>query len=673
MKNPCSVRFGWSAWNNRRRHSIRQSLFWLHFESVLTTGAFAARVGLNQSRWEDSSNMGIQSISQRQSPAMSAAVANGTKEDATLRARLEEALERLSQFADQAVWTDRFPVERVFEQVQRVEARREQGLPLPLYGLTFAIKDNIDYQGRPTSAGCPGFTYVARESAPAVQRLGDVGAICVGKTALDQFATGLVGTRSPSGTPRNLFNPAYIPGGSSSGSAVTVAAGLVDFSLGTDTAGSGRVPAAFNNIVGLKPTRGLISTAGVVPACRSLDCVSIFAASADAAYDIARIAAAYDAADPDSRSQVAFSGLVAVSPMAFRFGVPDESHLKFFGNPVAAGMYQRAIARLAELGGTRVEFDYAPFAAAGRMLYDGPWVAERLEAAGRLFSDNPQALLPVVREILNKGTRFTAADAFQAWHELRRLSRLAAKELAKVDLLALPTTGTIYTLEQIGTDPLALNANLGYYTHFANLLDLCAISVPSGFGGDGLPTGLMLVAPAGRDEAIAAIGGRFHRSLQLKVGATMHPVPPPRNRAPADSTAVEARVKLAVVGAHLSGQPLNHQLLSRAARLVDTCRTAPRYRFYALAGTVPPKPGLVRTTSDEIGSSIELEVWEMNEQAFGSFVAAVPPPMVIGTIELEDGSWVKGFLCEPYALESAIDISSHGGWRPYLRSNATSS
>lgn len=610
-----------------------------------------------------------QSTSQRQRPTTAAAESVGTKEEPTLRARLEGAVRRIAEFDDPAAWTDRFPADEVFAQADRVEARRRQGLPQPLFGLTFAIKDNIDFGVRPTTAGCPAFAYVPRDSAPAVQRLCDAGAICLGKTALDQFATGLVGTRSPNGTPRNLFNPGYIPGGSSSGSAIAVAAGLVDFSLGTDTAGSGRVPAAFNNIVGLKPTKGLISTAGVVPACRSLDCVSIFAASADAAYDIARIASAYDANDPDSRSPVTFSSLAAVSPMAFRFGVPAASQLKFFGNDVAAGMYQRAIARLADLGGTPVAIDYAPFAAAGRMLYDGPWVAERLEAAGPLLLQNPQALLPVVREILGKGTRYSAADAFKAWHELRRISRLAAKEMAKVDLLVLPTTGTIYTLDQIGADPLALNANLGYYTHFVNLLDLCAISVPSGFGEDGLPTGLMLVGSAGRDETIAAIGGRFHRSLSLNVGATTHPVPLPRSCVPMDPAPAEGRVKLAVVGAHLSGQPLNHQLLSRAAQLVDTCRTAPRYHFYALAGTVPPKPGLVRSAVGEMGSSIELEVWEMTEQAFGSFVAAVPPPMVIGTIELEDRSWVKGFLCEPCALDGAVDISSFGGWRSYLREN----
>jgi allophanate hydrolase len=333
-------------------------------------------------------------------------------------------------------------------------------------------------------------------------------------------------------------------------------------------------------------------------------------------------------------------------------------------------MYHRAIARLIELGGTRVEIDYAPFAAAGRLLYDGPWIAERLEAAGAVFQQNPDALLPVIRQILTKAARHTATEAFKAIHELKRLSGLAAKELSQVDLLALPTTGTIYTLAQIAADPLGLNANLGYYTHFANLLDLCAISMPGGFTPSGLPTGLMLVGAAGHDTVIATIGGRFHQSLNLNIGATTIPVPSMTDHEPAiQLSSGTPRVKLAVVGAHLSGQPLNHQLLTRAAQLVASCRTAPRYKLFALAQTVPPKPGLVRIAPGESAAAIELEVWEMTQDAFGSFVAAVPAPMAIGSVELEDGSWVKGFLCEPFALSGAKEISSFGGWRAYLRAN----
>ena len=597
--------------------------------------------------------MPIQSTSQPQSPSAITA-AGGPKEESTLRANLDRAMKRIASYDDPAIWTDLFPAELVMAQADRVELRRRQGIDQPLYGLVFAVKDNIDFAGRPTTAGCPAFAYVPTVCAPAVQRLCDAGAICLGKTTLDQFATGLVGTRSPNGIPRNPFDPKYIPGGSSSGSAVAVAAGLVDFSLGTDTAGSGRVPAAFNNIVGYKPTRRLISTAGVVPACRSLDCVSVFAGSVAAAIEIARNAGANDSRSAVSREL-----------KEFRFGVPSNGQLNFFGNETAAAMYSRGIDRLAGLGGTPVEIDYSPFAMAGGLLYDGPWIAERLEAAGTLFEQNPDALLPVIREILSRAARYSAAEAFKAMHELRRLAALAEAELSKVDLLALPTTGTIYSLAEVSADPLALNANLGYYTHFANLLDLCAISVPNGFGADGLPTGMMFVGAAGQDDVIALIGGQFHRSLALRIGATDIPVP-----AVEQSVAIPAAapgVKLAVVGAHLFGQPLNHQLLSRAARLVATCRTAPRYRFFALAGTIPPKPGLARVAPGETGTSIEVEVWEMSQDSFGSFVAAVPAPMTIGSVELADGSWIKGFLCEPYALAGAREISEFGGWRMYLR------
>lgn len=605
-----------------------------------------------------------QPTSEDDGPEATTAVMNGPKQDATFGARLEEAMRRVAAHDDPAIWTDLFPTEEVFAQLDRAELRRRQGMAQPLYGLTFAVKDNIDYAGRRTTAGCPEFGFVPRCSAPAVQNLCDAGAICLGKTTLDQFATGLVGTRSPHGTPRNPFNPAYIPGGSSSGSAVAVAAGLVDFSLGTDTAGSGRVPAAFNNIVGYKPTRGLISTAGVVPACRSLDCVSVFAASAEAAIEIAGIAAGIDRNHPDFGVLESVSGV----PHQFRFGIPSGSHLQFFGDEGAAEIYRRALVKLSEMGGTRVEIDFAPFSAAGRLLYGGPWIAERLEAAGQIFAQNPGALLPLIREILAKASRYTAAEAFTAMHELRRLAGLATQELSKVDLLALPTAGTIYTLAQIEAEPLSLNSNLGYYTQFANLLNLCAVSVPSGFRSNGLPTGLMLVGAAAQDRLIAAIGGQFHRSLGLKIGATTLPVPPARQPPCVIRPSADSQVRLAVLGAHLSGQPLNHQLLNRAARFVVTCRTAPRYRFYALEGTVPPKPGLERVGPMESGKAIELEVWEMSQQAFGGFVAAVQAPMAIGTIELEDGSWVKGFLCEPYALAGATDISIFGGWRAYLQS-----
>jgi allophanate hydrolase len=575
---------------------------------------------------------------------------------------LAEVLDRIDAYDDAAVWIERFSRQQVFEQVEKIEQRRRQGAVLPLYGIPFAVKDNIDVGAHPTTAACPAFSYVASKSAPCVTRLCDAGAILVGKTNLDQFATGLVGVRSPYGTPRNPFDPRYIPGGSSSGSAVVVAAGLVSFALGTDTAGSGRVPAGFNNIVGLKPTRGLISTSGVVPACGSLDCVSVFALTCDDATDVVRAASGFDPIDAASRDPKEFERIPLIDAAHFTFGVPADSLLRFFGNDAAAKLYRAGIERLESIGGTRVEIDFAPFLEAGQLLYQGPWVVERLEAAGKLLANGSEAILPVTRRIFEGAAHFTASDVFAAGRQLAILRRRAMREWLKVDLLALPTSGTIYTLAQIESDPITLNTNLGYYTHFANLLDLCGASVPSGFLPGGLPMGLMLMAQAGQDQAIMSIGARFQQSTGLKLGATQA-LPPVARLQPASRNVFE----LAVVGAHLSGQPLNHQLTSRNARLARTCRTTCGYKLFALPGTVPPKPGLLRLKDGMGGTAIEVEVWELTAENFGSFVASVPPPMGIGTIELEDGGSVKGFICEPYAITGARDISHYGGWRSYLQ------
>ena len=463
-----------------------------------------------------------------------------------------------------------------------------------------------------------------------------------------------------------------VPGGSSSGSAVAVAAGLVSFAFGTDTAGSGRVPAAFNNVVGLKPSRGLISTSGVVPACRSLDCVSVVALTCEDANEVLRAVASPDEQDAESREPGEFPANAPIDSHRFRFGVPPAADLRFFGNTAAADLYQTALNRMKKLGGTPVEIDFSPFVAVGQLLYQGPWVVERLEAAGELLARDPEAILPPTRKILSGALKFTALDAMAAQRRLRVLARAAAKQWAKMDVLALPTVGTIYTVAQVTADPLALNANLGYYTHFANLLDLCAISIPSGFGPDGLPASLMVLAPAGQDQGLIALGARCHQMAHVNLGATSHRLPPTAAGKPAaPAVPTSGMVSLAVVGAHLAGQPLNHQLLSRKARLVRSCRTAPRYRLYPLAGTVPPKPGLLRVTGEAEGNAIDVEVWEMTAEHFGNFVAAIPPPLGIGTIELEDGTVVKGFICEPYAIAGARDISHFGGWRQYLQGAKT--
>jgi allophanate hydrolase len=573
---------------------------------------------------------------------------------------LRDLMQRIDAYAGKGVWIHRLSVEEVSSQLAAAEERQRTSGPLPLFGIPFAIKDNIDLAGHPTSAGCPQFTYVAKKSAAVVEKLVAAGAIAIGKTNLDQFALGLVGTRSPFGACENSFDPRYISGGSSSGSAVAVAGGLVSFALATDTAGSGRVPAGFNNIVGLKPTRGRISAAGVVPACQSLDCVSVMALTCRDASEVATIAAGYDGLDPYSRreSEIPQSRYVPVSRA--RVGVPMGEQLKFFGNQAVESQYRRAIERLETMGATVVEIDIAPFCQTAKLLYEGPWVAERLTVTQRLLDDAPEALLPVTRSILNGARKWSAADAFEAAHALQALRRETAAAWEKIDLLLVPTAGTIYTIAEVEESPIQTNVDLGYYTNFVNLLDLCALGVPAGFGAQGLPVGVTMIAPAGQEQTLLEIGQKFHRDQKLALGATG--MPSVADDAPLPTGGLGVRV--AVVGAHLDGQPLNWQLTDRHARLICRARTAPRYQLFALPGTTPPKPGLVQSAG--LGSAIELEVWEMSVEAFGSFVAAIPPPLGIGTITLEDGQLVKAFLCEEVAVRGARDISHFGGWRAFL-------
>jgi allophanate hydrolase len=574
----------------------------------------------------------------------------------------EEICRRADANADNPVWIARVPREELLRRAHSLVRDAKSGTLPPLYGIPFAVKDNIDAAGLPTTAGCPDFLYLPEKNATVVQRLLDAGAMVVGKTNLDQFATGLVGTRSPYGAVHNAFKPAYIAGGSSSGSAVAVALGMASFALGTDTAGSGRVPAAFNNLVGLKPTRGLLSTAGVVPACRSLDCVSVFALSCDDAERVFTVAAAPDAMDPFSRakpvSQMDFPG-------ALRFGVPRAEDLEFFGDAESPSLYAQAVERLVRLGATPVKLNLTPFLRAAELLYGGPWIAERTCAVGEFIDLKPGSVLPVISAIINSGKRFTAADTFHAMHHLAELRRATEGIWSTIDVLLLPTAATIYTIADIEREPITLNSNLGRYTNFVNLLDLAALAVPSGFRRDGLPFGVTLVAPAGRDLALCLLGSRLQREAKLPLGATAHALP---KASAAARLPLTGTVHVAVVGAHLSGEPLNHQLTERGGRLVRTCRTAPRYKLYALPGSTPAKPGLVRRT--ETGTAIELEVWEVPERHFGSFVAGIPAPLAIGTVELDDGTTAKGFLCESYATYDAPDISRYGGWRAFIASQS---
>lgn len=549
-------------------------------------------------------------------------------------------------------WIYRLPLESIREYVNALQGKDPASLPL--YGIPFAIKDNIDLAGAPTTAGCPEFSYLPQQHASVVQRLIAAGAIPIGKTNLDQFATGLNGTRSPYGACRNAINPEYISGGSSAGSAVSVALGQVSFSLGTDTAGSGRVPAAFNNLVGVKATRGWISTSGVLPACRSLDCVTIFALNTADAATILSVAAYEDEKDIYSRPILAH-GFDFGRTSSFRFGVPRAEQLQFFGNQQAAALFQRSCDKLRAMGGVQVEIDFAPFLQAARLLYEGPWVGERYAAIQEFFDTQPEVINPVVREIIGGAKKFSAADTFNAMYKLEALRREANQVWDKIDCMVTPTAGTIYRLEEMLADPIKLNSNLGYYTNFMNLLDYAAIAVPAGFQEDGLPFGITLVAQANQDIPLLHLAEKYFNH-----GAA--------GKVIEQDKLLQGRIRVAVCGAHLEGLPLNRQLTDRGAHLVARTTSSADYKLYALPGGPPHRPGMLRVAAGESGSAIEVEVWEMAAREFGSFVAGIPAPLGIGTITLADGEKVQGFVCEQYAVANAVDISHFGGWRSYLLS-----
>jgi allophanate hydrolase len=573
----------------------------------------------------------------------------------TPAALVEEIIRRTASDPNR-VWIHRLSDAALRAQAKNLEGRDPAGLPL--YGIPFAIKDNIDLACVPTTAACREYAYTPEASAFVVQRLIDAGAIPVGKTNLDQFATGLNGTRSPFGACRNAFDRDTISGGSSSGSAVAVALGYVSFALGTDTAGSGRVPAAFNNIVGHKPSLGWLSSTGVVPACRSLDTISLFALAAEDAEAVTVAAAGYDEADAYSR-KIDDHGFDFGSAARFRVGVPRPEQLNFFGNADAERLFGEAVRRVESLGGECVEIDLAPFLDAARLLYEGPWVAERYAAIRAFFDAQPEAPLPVIREIIGGARRWSAADAYEHGYRLKAYKRQCDAILAAVDCVMTPTAGTIYTIAELEADPIRLNANLGYYTNFMNLLDYAATAVPAGFQRDGLPFGVTLFAPRGQDGPLLRLAARVQRAAVDRAGAG-HPLPeawtPPR--------LPSSRVQVAVCGAHLSGLPLNGQLTGRGGRLMATVRSASEYRLYALAGEPPLRPGMVRVAQG--GGEIEMEIWELPAREYGGFVAGIPAPLGIGVVKLASGASVQGFVCEAAAVSAAEDITHFGGWRAYL-------
>jgi len=582
---------------------------------------------------------------------IAAAVNAGTRTAETVAAKALEKIAAYDAVQPQA-WIARPSAASVLEAARAVDRRIAAGERLPLAGVHFAVKDNIDVAGLPTTAACPALARTpAAQSAEVVARLQAAGAVMVGKTNLDQFATGLVGTRSPYGAPGCVFNRDYVSGGSSSGSGVAVGAGLVPFALATDTAGSGRVPAAFNNLIGLKPTKGRWSTSGLMPACRSLDCITVLTADVDDAALVDSVAAGFDPADPFSRRQGA---VVASLSAAFRFAVPRPDQLLFLGDLEAEAAFAWAAQRLIAAGGTAVEVDVSPLLEAAKLLYSGPWVAERTIAVEALLRANPTAIHPVVRAIVQGGDGVSGVEAFRGLYALAGHARSAEAIWAGADVLLLPTTPTVYRIREALAEPFALNANLGLYTNFVNLLDMSAVAVPAGFRRNDTGIGVTLMGPAWADLALLDLARRY-----LEIA--------PMPQAPAlDVDGKAQTVRLAVVGAHLAGMPLHWQLTSRDARLVLRTRTAPAYRLYAMVASTPLKPALIHVGDG--GASIELEVYELSVDAFGSFVVEVPAPLAIGTVTLEDGSSVKGFVAEPRALDGAEDVTAHGGWRAYIAS-----
>ncbi|NIF74302.1 allophanate hydrolase [Burkholderia sp. Ap-962] len=641
----------------------------------------------------------------------------------TVANRIDAALAALEATDRPEAWIHRVEPAELHARAAELDALRAAHGPavverMPLFGVPFAVKDNIDVAGLPTTAACPAFASTPAESAQVVALLLAAGAVLIGKTNLDQFATGLVGVRSPYGAVRQVDHPDYVSGGSSSGSAVAVAGGAVAFSLGTDTAGSGRVPAGFNGIVGLKPTLGLLSKRGVVPACRTLDTVSIFAPEVEDAWRVLGVLARFDAADPYSR---------AVPPLglpnrAWRIGVPAQP--EFFDDAQAEAAYMQTLRHLAaDLLADPVAVDMAPLNAVARLLYDGPWVAERRAAIGGFLDTEREAMDPVVAAVVARADAFSAVDAFNAQYELAELRRAAEAIFAELDVLIVPSAPTHPTIAQVRADPIAVNSRLGYYTNFVNLLDLCALAIPALPRADGLPAGITLIGKAGADHQLATLGRALVARLAAQSGArtgvqTAAPSPSSAGASsapsstlsstagsaassaalpgsqsgarPADTSAGqpstsgpaaeplpplpanEPTLIVAVVGAHLRGQPLNGQLLEAGARFVEATVTSADYRLYALAGTTPPKPALVHSPGDADGRTIAIELWELPLRLFGGLVAQVPAPLGIGTVRVADGRAVKGFICEPAAVAAgrALDITAHGGWLAYLRERA---
>lgn len=579
----------------------------------------------------------------------------------TPRKVLEDIHQRSELHSEHNIWIHLLTTEELEPYLTALESKDSS---LPLWGIPFAIKDNIDLAGIPTTAACQEFAFIPESSATVVQQLIDAGAIPLGKTNLDQFATGLNGTRSPYGACKNSFNAEHVSGGSSAGSAVAVGLGLASFSLGTDTAGSGRVPACFNNLVGVKPSIGLLSATGMLPACRSLDCMTIFAYDSDDANQVLTVAEGFDPTDGYSRENPFPNQSRAYGERGgkLKIGIVPEEQLNFFGDEAYAQAYKDTLEQLNSEEIEFVEIDYKPFDEAARLLYEGPWVSERYIATQPMIDKNPEAIFPVVREIIAPGGEPRATELFKAQYRLKALKQICDQQMKTVDCLLTPTAGRCFTIEEMLAEPILRNSQLGYYTNYMNLLDMSSVAIPTQIAGNGLPFGVTLVGPAFADRALLSISKRFEKVFKLNIGAS-------------DIAKVETQatnvvspdiIDVLVCGAHLTGFPLNWQLVERGATLKSETKTAPVYKMYALAGGPPFRPGLILDEGE--GAAIEVEIWSMPASQFGSFVNGIPAPLGIGKVKLADGSFVSGFICEPYGIDGAEDITSLGGWRAYMAS-----
>ncbi|CAN5188529.1 allophanate hydrolase [soil metagenome] len=595
-------------------------------------------------------------------PTLTSLLADHLDGRATIPQTITACYARHRAHGDAAIFIALRPEAEVLAEAEALQA--EGPLGRRLWGIPVAVKDNIDVAGLATTAACPAFAYRPQRDASVVARLRAAGAIIIGKTNLDQFATGLNGTRSPYGVPRNTLRADLVPGGSSSGSASAVAAGIVPVSLGTDTAGSGRVPAGLQNIIGLKPSLGLVPTAGVVPACRTLDCVSVFALTVEDAWAVLEVAAGPDASDPYSRPVPI--GQPGAVPLRTRIAIPRPGDLDFAGDAAAAASFALAVERAQALGAEIVTLDMAPLYEAARLLYDGPWVAERFLALRDLLTRDPDAILPVIRQVVAGRPLPDAAETFAARYRVADLALVAKAALKGIDALMVPTAPRPVTLAEMAADPIGMNSLLGRYTNFVNLLDMCALAVPVSLAADGTAAGVTLIAPSGHDAVLTGLGSALHSASSLPLGATGLPYPA---RVTVPVRAAPDAIEIAVVGAHLSGMPLNGELTRLGATFLRATTTTPDYRLFALPGGPPARPGLIRVGSD--GAVIALEVWSMPPEGFGRFVAGIPSPLGIGTLALADGTRVKGFLCETIATDGARDVTAFGGWRAFVAAQAS--